>query len=390
MITLSEAKALYPIRSTIEQIIPTHLRQRGTRYDLYLCPFHEDTTPSFWVTDSICHCEAGCSIAGRDYGDVLDFVRAYFDLRTWGEVITRLTGDMPEPPPRREVPKIVEKPLSWQDVRRGLSLQEDAISYFKGRGLKEATVRKWNLGKYASWPYKPLIEGKSYTFSCGRYTIPDIAYGIVRNIELRLDDASALEQLRGIDLSLKEAVAEYIQKKTGHLPSEKDLLPHFFGGKYMRVPHGIRRNLIGNVERVLWRIEHDGQQGWFSPDMPYVLVHEGLLKALVTEDACDDEFYYPSISAKGAPGLAALSGVREIIIVQDNEPDKKRPNGGIHNPGRDYAYRAVELTGRRLGQGVRIITAPEGLKAADDVVAAGKVHEWLARNGIEPVRRKLA
>jgi len=387
MRTFAEIKEQYPIRSTLERIMPDGLRHRGQRYDVYICPFHDDVRPSFWVNDRTAHCEAGCGIAGREYGDVLDFVREYYGLHTWPEVIERLTGVLPDPPPAREIPKTVDKPLSWMDVQKGLALQDEALAYFQSRGLKEATVRKWNLGKYRTWPYSSLIEGKSYTFRCARYTLPDIAFGQVRNIELRMDEADAVIQLKLVDGALKESVAEQLQKKTGKLPTERELLSHFFGGKYTRVPHGIQRNLIGNVERVLWRVEHDGHPGWFSPDLPYVLVHEGLLKALVLEDACDDEFYYPSISAKGAPGLAALAGVKELIIVQDNEPNRIKPDGSIHNPGRDYAYRAVEASGRRLGQTVRIITAPEGLKAADDVVMAGQVHEWLSSLKIEPIRR---
>lgn len=360
------------------------LRKEAGSYEAYLCPFHDDRRASFIVYDNCCGCEAGCPVNGREWGDVLDFVMEYFSLHSWREVITTLTGELPEPPKHEK--KAASKParvLSWREIETIDRNIRFSTPYFLGRGLKAETIPSRHLGAYRSWPNTLTIGGQPYTFRAQRFAIPDIAFGRVRNIELRLDEADAWQTYHALPDSLKEQLAEDIQRASREIPAERDLLYEIFGGKYCRVPGGIRSNLIFNAERVWKRVEG----GWFSPDMDYVLVHEGSLKALVTEDACDDEFYYPSISAKGARGLSSLVSVKEIIVVQDNEPDKVRPDGTKHNPGREYALKAVEMTGRRLGSGVRIIKAPDGLKAADDAVQAGIVHKWLGELGIEPVRR---
>jgi hypothetical protein len=81
-----------------------------------------------------------------------------------------------------------------------------------------------------------------------------------------------------------------------------------------------------------------------------------------------------------------LYGVKELVIVQDNEPDKVK-NGKPTNAGKAYAERALAASGRQHGQGVRIVIPPDGLKAADDVVAAGAIHDWMHSLGLAPVSR---
>lgn len=390
---IAEIKAQYPLRETIHRYMPERLKHRSPSYDMYLCPFHEDVlNPSFMVKDTWCGCQTdSCTMNGKLYGDIVDFLIEYLDIRKVQKLADYLRVNLPEPP-KRELPVVKAEPehnlLTWEHVKRGTRHQMLAIPFFVGRGVKEPTIHaKW-LGVYPSHAHKVLIDGQEYEFRTRRYTIPDIAFGQVRKIELRLDQNRALEDLRLIDQNLVAKVSSTVAQQLKRPPTDLELVEAFFGGRYTRVWGGVRKELIFNVERLVQRITHEGASGFFTPDLPYVLVHEGAFKALAMEDACDDaSFGYPSISCHAAAGLAAATAaVREVIIVADNDPDKTRSNGTVVNPGRSYAERALEATGRR--HGVRIIQPPEGFNGADDVVRAGIVHEWMSKNKIEPIRLK--
>lgn len=370
---LEELKRLYPIQDTIAMFIgpPVH---KGSAWTWH-CPFHEDRTPSFYATPSRCVCKAGCLIAGREWGDVFDFIREYYGLNSLADAIRQLKGESAPTVVIREVPKEPERTIGWWDVKRALQHQAEAIPYFIGRGVSEASIKSHQLGVYTDWPWKTELSDER--FYVRRYAIPDIAYGNVRNIELRRDDTDARARLSAIDPRLVTRASD---------GSEHGLLDFFFGPKYVRVPGGVQKNLVFNAERALQYVTHDGVKGWFSPEMGYLLVHEGFLKALVTEDAAGPEYIYPSVSAKGASGLAYLYGVKRLIIVQDNEPDKTKKDGTKFNPGAEYARRAVEASRRRSG--IEIIKPPDGLKGADDAAVAGEAVKWLEKNGIYPERRQ--
>jgi hypothetical protein len=391
MSSIQKIKELYPLRETVARLIPDRLAHHGAHADLYYCPFHDDVlNPSFMVKNQWCSCQTtSCTINGKLWGDVVDFLLELFHVTKVWQLMEKLNMQLPDPPPRT-TPVAKDEPehnlLTWDHVKRGTRHQELAIPFFVGRGVKEPTIHtKW-LGLYPSHPNKIRIDGTEHEFRTRRYTIPDIAFGQVRKIELRLDQSRAREDLALLDPNLVAKVATKLEGKLGKFPTDNQLTEVFFGGRYTRVGGGIKKELIFNVERLVQRITYEGTQGFFTPDLPYVLVHEGAFKALAMEDACDDAaFGYPSISCHAAGGLAAATaGVKEVIIVQDLDTDKVRPDGVIVNPGRDYAQRALEATGRRYG--VRIITPPEGFNGADDVVKGGVVHEWMSKNGIEPIK----
>lgn len=393
MSSISQIKELYPLRETVARLIGDRLAHHGVSADLYHCPFHEDVlNPSFMVKDTWCSCQTGnCTINGKTWGDVVDFMLEYFRVTKVWQLMEKLNLALPDPPPRTTPipkPEPEHNLLTWDHVKRGTRHQSLAIPFFVGRGVKEPTIHiKW-LGLYPSCANKIKIDGVEHEFRTRRYTIPDIAFGQVRKIELRLDHARAREDLALIDPNLVAKVAAKLEAKLGKFPTPDQLTEVFFGGRYTRVGGGIKKELIFNVERLVQRITYEGTQGFFTPDLPYILVHEGAFKALAMEDACDDTaFGYPSISCHAAGGLAAATAaVKDIVIVQDNDVDKVRPDGVVVNPGREYAQRALEAIGRR--HGVRIISPPPDFNGADDVVKGGMVHEWMSKNGIEPVKLK--
>ena len=388
---IQQIKDTYPLRETVERFAGANLAKRSDGYDLYYCPFHNDIYhASFVVKDGYCRCLTECKINGKEWGDVVDFLMEILKVKRVYQLAEKLNMQLPTPPPKVLISKEKEpdKPLEWWHVQKGVKHQVEALPFFASRGLREDTVKLHHLGLYPSHPGEKFeIDGAVFQFTCKRYTIPDVAFGKVRKIELRLDPESADETIQLMNPSVRDKICAQFEQKTGRSADATHLRDIIFGGKYTRVWGGIRRELIGNVERVMRRIEHDGQTGWFSPDLPYVIFNEGAIKALALEDAAADAQYgYPAIYGHAPEGLGSLHGVREIIIVQDNDPDKQKKDGTWFNPGYEYALKALEMTRRRLGQGVRIISPPEGFNGADDVVKAGLAHEWLNSHGLEPIK----
>lgn len=383
MISISEVVDKYPLRAYLEDLLGPP-KYRRSSYDERLCPFHQDSTPSFLVWDHHCVCKAGCQINGREYGSVLDFVQEYFGINGIPAAIEAL-GETPVPR-KIDFPTVLEKPsISWQDVWRGYRNAAEAVPYFVGRGLREETIHERKLG-VRLWGHTP--DGRADKMYCRRYAIPDTAFGIVRNIFLRRDDEDTRRQIRSLDW-IGEAVDRLTIESGGIPPTEERLADYLFGGRFTRIPGGIHRNLVFNAERAWERVKHEDEWGWFSRDLPYLLVHEGQIDALAMEDCLGGDYGYPSIACKGAPGLGMLKGVKELIIVQDNDKDKTRRDGSVFNPGAEYARRAIEVSGRVSG--VRVIRPPDGYKDADDVVMYGDAQKWMESCGIEPIRlRRIA
>jgi len=146
-------------RARIEDIVEdfVNLQRRGVNL-IGLCPFHNEKTPSFTVSPSknICKC-FGCGKGG----DPVQFLREKEDL-TFPEALKYIA--------KKYGIKIEEKELSQEALKekqlfdslylvneygkdfyqkelfettRGKSV---GLSYFKGRGFREATIKKFGLG----------------------------------------------------------------------------------------------------------------------------------------------------------------------------------------------------------------------------------------------------
>jgi len=376
-----------PIRTTVFNILGAYSK-RTPRYDTYKCPFHSDKNPSFIVYDGTCRCLAGCEINGRGYGNVFDFVATYFNMKNTVEAANWL--EAPDNRPLRVPPPIPtpakQTPLSWDDIRRGSQpkFQPLVLEWAKDRGLRSETVKEHHLGRYPSWNNRVhWSDTETQTFQIPRFTIPDVAFGYVRNIECRRDDKEAHERLHMMDEQLYDRAAAHIGSH-----AEEDLISMLFGHRYTQVPNGIKKSLVKNVRRVVRQEMVDGLLSYVYPKMPYVLIHEGLLKALAVEDAPPDpDYMFPSVSCRGAEGISlATHAVQNIFIIQDNDWVAGKNGKEGFSPGKRIADRTAELMSNR--NNVKILVPPIGFKAADDMIKDNMLIDWLAENGIDPIRRK--
>ena len=148
---LDELRARVPISGIVGRRVK--LLRRG-REHTGLCPFHNEKTPSFTVSDDkgFYHC-FGCGA----HGDVISFVKETEGL-SFPEAVERLAGEAGLEVPRasREEQVRAERRETLHDVtaaaaawfRANLAAPEGeaARAYLSGRGLDEATIEAFGLG----------------------------------------------------------------------------------------------------------------------------------------------------------------------------------------------------------------------------------------------------
>ena len=142
-------------RLPVSEIVGRRVRlQRKGREFQGLCPFHNEKTPSFTVNDDkgFYHC-FGCGA----HGDVITFV-IETEALSFPETVEKLAQmaglDVPREKPedrerqqkRRTLEDVVEAACLWYERNLRLPVGKEAMDYLKGRGLDEATLKRFRLG----------------------------------------------------------------------------------------------------------------------------------------------------------------------------------------------------------------------------------------------------
>ncbi|MBM3534977.1 MAG: DNA primase [Alphaproteobacteria bacterium] len=162
-----------------------------------LCPFHNEKTPSFTVSDDkgFFHC-FGCGA----HGDVIGFVMKSEGLG-FRETVERLAAEaglqMPvERPEEREreqrqatLGEVVELATKFYEQQLRQPSGRAALDYLKGRGVAEATIARFRLG------YAPASSG-ALKAALAKADVPEermIAAGLLKKPE---DGRDAFDYLR--------------------------------------------------------------------------------------------------------------------------------------------------------------------------------------------------
>ena len=146
---LDELRQRTPIAAVIGRTV--RLARKGRQWT-GCCPFHNEKTPSFYVYDDHYHC-FGCGA----HGDAIGFVMQAQGLG-FMDAVEQLAAeaglDVPKPTP--EAAAAAERSRTLHDVleaaaaafQRRLFLPEGAagLTYLRGRGLTDETIRRWGLG----------------------------------------------------------------------------------------------------------------------------------------------------------------------------------------------------------------------------------------------------
>jgi DNA primase len=142
-------------RLSLVAVIARRVRlQRRGRESTGLCPFHNEKTPSFTVSDEkgFFHC-FGCGA----HGDVVGFVMRSEGV-SFPEAVERLAREagLPLPvssPEEREraerqstLVSALETAAAWYEHQLKTPAGRVAFDYLRGRGLTEATIARFRLG----------------------------------------------------------------------------------------------------------------------------------------------------------------------------------------------------------------------------------------------------
>jgi DNA primase len=148
---LDELRHRLPLAQTIGRRV--QLRKRGREF-VGLCPFHNEKTPSFTVNEDkgFFHC-FGCGA----HGDLIGFVMQA-EAMGFPEAIERLAADaglrVPQATPEdREraraqatLIEVMEAACAWFERQLWLPVGRPGFDYLRGRGLDDATIRRFRLG----------------------------------------------------------------------------------------------------------------------------------------------------------------------------------------------------------------------------------------------------
>ncbi|NOY71104.1 MAG: DNA primase [Gammaproteobacteria bacterium] len=148
----------------INDFVP--LRRSGSNHSA-CCPFHDEKTPSFTVSDSkqFYHC-FGCGIHGTAVGFLMEYERMTFP-EAIHELASRANLTVPNETNAENNPKSANlTPLYnlleqvnefYQQQLRKHSEASMAVSYLKNRGLSGAIAKKFNIG-YAPEGWNNLLQ----------------------------------------------------------------------------------------------------------------------------------------------------------------------------------------------------------------------------------------
>lgn len=154
-ITVERIKNAAQIYDVVSDFVT--LRKRGVNY-VGLCPFHEDKTPSFYVSPSknICKCfacqEGGTPIQFIQKHENLSYAEALkFLAKKYGIEVkeTELTDEQKQVHNDKESMFILNEFAQKTFTHNLFDTEEGAaigLSYFKERGFREDIIRKFQLG----------------------------------------------------------------------------------------------------------------------------------------------------------------------------------------------------------------------------------------------------
>ncbi|MCQ2554498.1 MAG: DNA primase [Clostridia bacterium] len=170
--TIEEVKAQLDIVDVISRVVP--LKKAGANYK-GCCPFHNEKTPSFTVSDQkqIFTC-FGCGATG----DVIEFTKKYYNL-DFQDAVEKLakengitvTFQNSEASGKREKYFELNKEAARYFYSNFVSGSNPGYTYMKSRKIEDAILKKFGIG-YADESYHSM--GEAFKDKADRNTLIDI------------------------------------------------------------------------------------------------------------------------------------------------------------------------------------------------------------------------
>jgi len=332
---LDELRTCVPVSDVVRRRVP--LRKQGREW-AGLSPFNKEKTPSFFVNDDkrFYHC-----FSSGKHGDVFSFLMEMEGL-TFREAVETVAGlagmevpsDGPEAEARRrqvqDLRGVVGLAADFFEQQLRLPAGREALAYLKGRGLDDATVRRFRLG------YAPPQSGSLAAGLARDGVMPAqlVAAGLVKQWE----DGRTGDYFR-------DRVMFPITDRQGHVIA--------FGGralgdaqpKYLNSPE----NALFHKGSVLYGLASARQAAHRAGR---VLVVEGYMDAIALAQAGIAEAVAPLGTAIGEDQIRLLWTLApEPVLCLDGD-----------RAGRAAAIRAAEraLPGLKPGKSLRFARLPQG------------------------------
>lgn len=311
------------------------LKRAGKEFKA-LCPFHNEKTPSFMVSQhkQLFHCH-GCG-AGGDAATWME----RFEGKSFPEAVRLLAerAGMPPPPENPADRQKLEllKPLrqavelAHEFYRQSLLNTPEVLDYLDSRGVSRSNAERWGLG------YAPI-----------RYRIANIKGETAHAAGI----ASKNDQ-GGFRWLMRDRLIFPIRNSSGNVIA--------FGGR--RMGEDGPKYLNSSESPLYIKGNHLYGIGEVLPSAPKICVHEGYMDSLVCNIHAIPSLAVCSAALSDTQADSLLSRHAEIVLMFD--PDAA---------GQKATTRALEvlLPKAKPRHTIRVVTLPEGVDPDEYVMAAG-------------------
>lgn len=348
---IEEIKARLDIVDVISSYIK--LEKSGVNYRAR-CPFHEEKTPSFFVSPSrqLWHCFGGCNEGGDIFKFVMkiegvEFVDALKMLADKAGVQLKQNKEWKKIKSERQtLLEINNQASKFYEFQLEKSKKgQEAKDYLLKRGLKEETIKKWRLG-YAPDAWQSLSD---FLVSKGRAREDLIKAGLI----VKKEEGKTFDRFRGRIMFPITSFNSEIIGFTGRIfdRSEKD------EAKYLNTP----ATLLYDKSRALYGIDKARLE---IRKKDFCVLVEGNVDCIMSHQAGVENCIAVSGTALTPLHLNIIKRYSNNLVLAFD----------MDSAGRKATERAIDLA-EKAGFEIKVISQAQDKDPADIVLKEGE-EKW--------------
>lgn len=348
---IEEIKARLDIVDVISSYIK--LEKSGVNYRAR-CPFHEEKTPSFFVSPSrqLWHCFGGCNEGGDIFKFVMkiegvEFVDALKMLADKAGVQLKQNKEWKKIKSERQtLLEINNQASKFYEFQLEKSKKgQEAKDYLLKRGLKEETIKKWRLG-YAPDAWQSLSD---FLVSKGRAREDLIKAGLI----VKKEEGKTFDRFRGRIMFPITSFNSEIIGFTGRIfdRSEKD------EAKYLNTP----ATLLYDKSRALYGIDKARLE---IRKKDFCVLVEGNVDCIMSHQAGVENCIAVSGTALTPLHLNIIKRYSNNLVLAFD----------MDSAGRKATERAIDLA-EKVGFEIKVISQAQDKDPADIVLKEGE-EKW--------------
>jgi DNA primase len=341
-----DAKDLIKQKLNIVDVVGEYvvLKQAGTNHK-GLCPFHNEKSPSFMVSEDkqIFHCfgchEGGDSIAFIQKIEGMDFVEALKHLADRAGVTLDLKSQKNVGQANKSIEVLRVAENFYHQVLMTTDVAQEAREYLKKRGLTDMSIDVWKIG-FAPHSWDTTLKA----LYSKKFSDQEI---LAAGLAIRNEKGKIYDRFRGrITFPIKNTSGKTVGFTCRILPSLDDGKT----GKYINTP----QTDVYNKSEIVFGLDKAKKA---IRDLGYAVVVEGNMDVILSYQA-------------GVENVVASSGT---ALTQQQVQQLKRLTDTLYlNFDRDEAGKQAALRGIDValaeGMNIKVILLPEEVKDAADLV----------------------